>query len=277
MSDRIITPQDNQRELISIDSLEIDYGHLRRTMEKAVNANGVIPEAITDEATQGIWQDRVTAFDAMAKHIESTRVEAKRPYLTAERTVDGYFQRLLLDISRARGAIASVTDAFLRRKRDEERKRREDEARRLREEQEAKAKAAREAEERARKAEERRRKTESVDAQAKAEANAAEARRLADEAAAAEVAAQAKSADLSRTRSDSGTLGTLGERWNFRITDASKIKGAPIWAFITVAAKEQGIKAYMRANAPKNLAPDASWQPLDGVEFYRESKGQYRR
>lgn len=50
-----------------------------------------------------------------------------------------------------------------------------------------------------------------------------------------------------------------------------------VWPYVAEEDKEAAIRAFMKANAPKNLAPDATWQPLEGVEFYRESKGQYRR
>ncbi len=45
-----------------------------------------------------------------------------------------------------------------------------------------------------------------------------------------------------------------------------------IWPYIDRAAKEEIVRAYMNANAPKNLPEGQDWQPLAGVKFFRTSK-----
>jgi hypothetical protein len=87
-----------------------------------------------------------------------------------------------------------------------------------------------------------------------------------------EQSAQAKSADLARTRSTTGSLGTLKDTWGFSIGEIDAVKGSPLWPYVKREHKEAAIRAYMNANAPKNLPEGQDWQPLAGVKFFRTSK-----
>ena len=273
------TDMANERPpLVTTNELVVDYGYIERDVAQIREEGGTLPPIINDEKTQGHWQDVIKLIDAKVKAIDPKREEVKRPYLTAERTIDGFFKNALAHCMELRKEITDLTDDYLRRKRDEERRIREEEARRLREEEQRKREEAEAARQRAEKLEQQRKATASNAKTAAAEAAEREAQRLSDEAAAAEVAAQASSAELSRTRSDGGSLGGLADSWNFRILDIDQPKGATIWAFVSRDAKEKAIRAYMRQNAPKNLAPGEKWEPkgLEAVEFYRESKGKNR-
>jgi hypothetical protein len=264
--------------LVTTDELSVDYGYLERAVASIRDEGGTLPAVINDEKTQGHWQDVIKQMDDKIKAINPKREEVKSPYLAAGRTVDGFFQGVIQRVGALRKEITDLTDGYLTRKRDEERRVREEAAAKLRAEQEAAAKLAREAQERADRQAAQHRKAASEASRAKAEEAERESARLREEAAAAEVAAQAKSADLSRTRSDGGSLGSLADTWNFRILEIEDLKGAAIWPFVSRDAKEKAVRAFMKANAPRNLAPGEKWEPkgLEAVEFYRESKGKYR-
>ena len=270
MTKQDTTELTNRPPLITTDELAIDYKDDSLTSLEA-RATGC-PAEINDDETYGQWQDLIADINSEAKRIEATRVAVKEPYLRAGSTVDGFFNGMKQRALKAVTPVSNVCRAYMLRKADEERQRREAEARRLREEQERREAEARAAQERADKL-----KRESLKQQAQEQADLAarEANRLANEATAREEQARAKSADLGRTRSATGTLGSLKDTWKFEVTDIDEVKGSQIWGFVKREHKEQAIAAYMKANAPKDLSED--WQPLKGVRFYRSNELQVRR
>lgn len=271
-ADRLVPPTDNLRPLITTDELVIEHARFEAAVAEIERAVPDIPDRIDDDVTSGEWQDVVSRITVIVKQIEANREAVKSPYLTAGRVVDGFFkgfEKRCLEVNeKVRAPIAS----YLRRKADEERQRREAEAAAARAES---IRLQREAEE-ARQREEtaKRQATQERHAQAarEAEAGAEEAQ---ERAAYFERASHEKSADLSRTRSRAGSLASLDDHWDFEVADYAKLKGSALWPYVTNAAKEAAIKAYMKANAPGDVN-HGPWQPLDGVRFFKTSKLKVR-
>jgi hypothetical protein len=268
---------DNRPALITTDQLAMDYGHHETDVVAIELLLAGLPPVIDDDATSGVWNDKIKDLIVpKLKALESEREATKRPYIIAERTVDGYFQTLKARVTAAHGQIAGVVGSYLTRKRDAEQARLREEARQRaaladRERQEA-AERQRKADE----AEAKNRHTAAANHRRQAD-EAAAAARAADEAAeAARKAAEASSADLARTRSVGGSLATLKDSWDFRIDDIEAVKGQKLWALVDRTAKEKAIRAYIRANAPKQLAEGEEWQPIEGVHFFRKSALQTR-
>ncbi len=275
-SDRLTSAEDNRPPLVTLTELRSDYGHYLEQLDHMKLSALECPVEINSDDISGRWQEWIKDLDKVVKSTEASRVDAKQPFLAAERSIDGFFKGLQDDISKVRRDVANIVASYLTRKRDAERARLEAEARKKREEEERLRQEAADRAEAARKAEERNRPTEADNKQLQADIASQKADEAASQAAAAEKQSHAKSADLARTRSAGGALGTLGDHWDFEITDIALVKGAPIWAYITHDAKEKAVRAYMRANAPKTVTPGQDWQPLAGVRFFRTSKLQVR-
>jgi hypothetical protein len=272
-ADRITSTSDNVRQYITTDELRLDHASSELAVAELERFLSEVPEHIDSDEVCGTWQDNIkTAQDAI-KNLEAKRIDAKAPFLAAERTVDGFFQELKQKALRVQAAMSHPVSAYLQAKAAAERARREAEAKRLRDEEEAKRL---EALEQQRKADAARREQTRALAEQRAAQAEEEARQRAAQAEQAEKDAQAKPAEMARTRSSAGSLGTLKREWDFTILDIDAVKGAPIWAFIKREHKEMAIRAYMRANAPKDLPQGQEWQPLAGVRFYQKEGLQVR-
>jgi hypothetical protein len=251
--------------LVTTEELRIDWeGNALEELEVKARK---CPKEIRDDKTYGIWQDLIADCNSETKRVEACRVEVKEPYLKACGTVDGFFNGLKIRVGKAAEPVARVCGAYLERKRDLERREREAEAERLRKEAEAK-----EAE-----AEKQRKLAEKLDSDKrrdKADELAIEAMGRAALADAAEKAAGASSAELSRTRSDSGTLGTLKEPWDYEVTGDMEGDGGKLWPYVAAGAREAAVRAFMKAQAPQD---GRKWSPLAGVRFFRTNKLQVRR
>lgn len=270
---------DNLRPLITTDMLTIDHRDLDARVTELEEIAASQPTEVDDDVTQGRLQDVIKDIDKEQKKTEAIRVAVKEQYLVAERTVDGFFkQGLQARLSAIRIKLEKVGTSYLQRKAAAERRRREEEARRLREEEDRKRQEAFEAEARAARLREQSRPTQAAAVESDARAAAAEAEDIGSQRIEAEAHAQAKPAELGRTRSaEGGSLGTLKQEWNFTIEEADGIPSAPLWPYIARAAKEQAIRAYIKAHAPTDEATtSADWQPLRGVKMYRTAKGVYR-
>lgn len=282
-SDRTVLIGDN--ELISPHLLEISHAALEQRLSALERRADQVPEIDSDEDS-GPWQETIADLDSLARDIEATRVQVKDPFERAVEIANGFFFAMHAPrkgqtpgrLQTARNKIVAEVQGYLQRKEARARAEREAEARRQREiaedarrKEEAAAAARRKAED-----EERSRAATNAaarEAAAGATAAAAEARQFE-----AEQQAQAKPADLARTRSDGGTLATLQVEWDFSITDLDQVKGAPLWQYVPRSGKEAAIRAYIRANAPRTIesGKENEWQPLVGVRMVCKRKLQVR-
>lgn len=284
-SDRQVGTDHNRPPLITNDQLYLDHqSMIARTVElETLAAAQPTHVADGDDATQYALQDLIKEIDKEAKIVETKREAEKAPFLEGSRIVDGFFKAVADTKGRQQGRLDKIRAAlvrtatdYLRRKEAAARAILEAAAKARREEEERLRAAQQEEEERARKLYERNRPTAAAEKEVVANAIG----RQADVAGAASIeaaqAANAKPAELARTRSDvGGALGTLTEFWEMEILEFDAIAAGPLWPYVTRAEKEKAIRAYMKANAPKEPT-STPWQPIAGVNFYRTSKGQFR-
>ena len=272
-ADRFVETSDNlPPPLVTTDALAMDHGHLARKVADIEAILAGLPTRIDDDDTNAPWQDKILNIATIAKDIEATRVAAKAPFLQAGGVVDSYFRTLQSRTASVHKAISAVVEGYLQRKAAAERARREAEARKLREEEERQRQKAVRCAEEARKAEEANRIKTAENRNVKAAEAAMAANSTAATAFAMEQSAQAKSADLARTRSPTGSLGTLQDKWDFSINEIDAVNSRLLWPYVKREHKEAAIRAYMNANAPKHLPEDHDWQPLAGIKFFRTTR-----
>ena len=282
---RNVEISDNNPPLICLDQLFLDHASaVERVGEletKAAAQPGFVE--LGDDQTQGALQDVIKEIDKETKILESRREATKVPFLEAGRIIDGFFKSLTDPkgkrqgrLDKARDVLARVATDYLRRKDAAERAKREAEARRLRQIEEDQRAEQRRCEEEAERLRAKHRPGAAVEKETLADVAGHQAEATNAAAIEAEQAANAKPADLARTRSDDGgSLGTLIESWDMNITAFDDLEPERLWPYIGRAEKEKAIRSYMRANAPKEKTTEP-WQPLRGVNFFRTTKGNYR-
>lgn len=179
-----------------------------------------LPARCDDQETADKLADGIKAAMAFQKNSEAARVSAKEPWLAGERAVDGFFKSLSDPVADLKAHMAAILDAHKIRVRDAERRRLEAiaaEQRRVAAEAEAKAR---------REAAAARKAKDDADALARAEQaaiafdNARAARAAADKA---DRKAEAPSVDLTRSRSDLGSVSSLRAKWDFRVENADAV------------------------------------------------------
>lgn len=241
---------------------------------------GRLPEACDDVDTAQRLADGIKSCAAFIKNSEAARVSAKEPHLQASRAVDGWFKKLAEPVESVQSKMKSLLTVYQRKVEAEERRLREEaaaEADRVRREEErarrAAEAAAREAQLQAQEAERKQREAEEAArnaktlaakeaaAKAKAEAEAAEAAaqkardvaaQQAATAAGAKVQAQdtkaaalERPAELTRTRTDLGSVASLVRTWGYEVVNEDEIPRM----FLTV--DDAAIKAFIKARTDK--------------------------
>lgn len=286
-----------------MDRLTEQYAALRARTDELVSALDRVPATI-DETTIDRAAGFVKQIKAAASEAEKARKGEKDDFLQAGRKVDGFFGGIVETLRNVAGEVERRMQAFLTAKAAEERRRREEEARRAREAAEAAAAEARrireEEDRRAREAAEAERKrlaalradddaAASLAAQ-KAAAEAAEraeqeriareaqalveAQRLREEAEEAERRAQAKAADMARTRGALGGTATLATSLEFEVTDKLAAIRA-LAAYIDDAALDKAARAYIRlARDEIRRQIAAEMQPVAGIRFFESFKAR---
>jgi hypothetical protein len=183
------------------------------------------PQTVDSEETAGRVADLIRMIGHAGQKAEAERKAEKEPHLEGGRAVDAWFKRITDPLAEAKARLQKPLDAFLKQKAAAERDRREAEARALKE------------------AAER----EAAQMQTPAQMDAA----IAIEARAQEVqqSAQARPAELARTRGDYGGVATLRTVWKHEVTDPSLVpreflvvNDAAIKAAIKGAAKPGELK-----------------------------------
>lgn len=250
---------------------------------------GRLPASCDDEDTAKKLADGVKVCMTFTKNSEAARVAAKEPFLASERAVDAWFKNLAQPVDRLKGKIASLLTAYQRRIEAEERARREAEAARLRAEAAEADRQRREAQAAARKAEQDRLAAERAAREAKdaaerevAEARAAAARAEAEKLAADQAARDAKAeavaareeadraaqhakekpAELTRQRSDLGSVASLKRTWDFEIVDADAVPR------MFMRVDDAAIRAYIRSSTDRKTGECRA--KIDGVRVFEK-------
>lgn len=235
-------------------------------MERAEQLAGMaerLPASCDDEDTAQKLADGIKSCAAFEKNSEAARVSAKEPHLAAGRAVDGWFKKLADPVSGVKNSMARLLTTYQRKKEAEERERlraaaAEAEERRKEEERQRRAAAAEaqrkqdEADRLAREAKSKADAEAAAKAQAVADAAAAEAREAAaqaavarEEATTAKADAIAKPAELTRTRSDLGSVASLRRTWDYEVEDEEQLPRM----FLTV--DHAAIKAFIKSSTDK--------------------------
>jgi hypothetical protein len=225
-----------------------------------------------DEETASLITDRVKMIASCKKSLEAKRVEAKEPYLTLERTVDGYFKPITEGLDNAKRKLESVLGVWLQRKAAEERRRREEEAARQRQEAEAAAVEAARLEQQAREAHDAEMQTLAAASQKQAEQKLTEAVVVEKQAVKSEQAAQARPSQLAATHGDYGSRSSLRTVKVARIVDRAQLGLGPLGPHLSEAHIQIALNSWMKAN----WVDDKSPPELAGASFTMESRAQVR-
>lgn len=282
----------NKSPLISAPALAKDFRHLTVSIVEIQAEVKRCPPVVEDLEDLETIRAAVQRITAEAKRVETNREETKEPYLSAGRVVDGYFRGLHGTLDVWKRDLEARSKRFLDRKAAEEKARREAEARAREEEAHRAREAARAAAEAHAKTEQEQREAEARAAQAvqkeewearrrerqtRAEAEAAAAEkqsRLRAEAEAAEAraleahkAAEAKPADLARTRTSDG-LSTLAQVWKFEVIDHAAIDLNALREHMPLADIERAIARFVKTHKGD--------RQLNGVRIYSDTAVQMR-
>lgn len=209
--------------------------------QELLDAEARLP-AIEDDATAGKAADFVKLIGANVKKAEDQRKAAKEPLLAAGKELDGAYKAVTDPLAALKARVEAKVGAYLRDK-------------------EAKARAVREAAERAAREEAERRAAAMQTEQDLAQAEAAE-----ETAQAAAQAAAVKPAELARTRSEYGAVGTLRTEWTFEVTDAKALDLEALRSYLPADAIEKAMRAAIRAGV----------REIKGARIFETSKAVIR-
>jgi hypothetical protein len=243
-----LPPEDapSQAEIIRERLTEENADLLRRKTELVAGLERVPAEI--DDASATKAADFIKQLTATAKDADARRVAAKEPYLAGGRAIDGFFSPIKDGLLLVKKKVEDRLTIYQRAKAAEERRRREEAERLAREEAERAAKEA--AERAAAMASE-----QDLDVAVEAERAANQARA---DALQRQKEAEAKAADLHRTRGDLGAVASLRTTWDFEVLDIHAIPLETIRPYLPIAAVEQAIRGYVKAGG----------RELPGVRIY---------
>ncbi len=220
-----------------LDRLAIDYADDMERSTALLDGAGRVPDDIEDAETADKLTDFVGSFTKHDKLLDSHRESEKRPYLENGRTVDGFFGTARDKLAKAKKTLIAKLTAWDKKVEAEERARRMEAERIEREEAERlRVLAAKQAEE-----------AETEPELEKAVVTADVAAAQAADATAARKAAEAKPADLTRSRSTYGGTRSLTTRWVGTIVDRDALDLTPLRAHINSDALQKALNAYVRA------------------------------
>jgi hypothetical protein len=195
-----------------------------------------VPNIESDDVA-GKVTDFIKQLTALAKAAETKRTDAKEPYLEGGRHVDGFFKAITDPVAKAKVAVEKNLTTYLRDKADRERREREEQER-----------LAREAAEQARKGAEEKARAAANDLQlaaaikAEEQANAARA-----DLVKAEKAAEAKAAELSRTRGEYGSVSSLRTVFGFEDIDRATIDLEALRNHLPLDGLEKAVRSFIKA------------------------------
>lgn len=211
------------------------------------------PEIVEDDETAGKMGDfSQKQIAGWLKDWEGRRVAEKEPFLSAGRTVDGFFHKEADPLAKGKQKIDARRKKYLDAKAEAERRARIEAERIARE---AAEKAAREAAEAERKARDERDLAAALAAEEAAKKAAAEAEK-------ARAAAAAKPAELSRVRGEYGSVSSLKQFWAYRNLDRGALDLNALREHLPADALDKAIKSFIRAGGRK----------LAGCEIFEDTR-----
>lgn len=223
--------------LILAEQLPELEGELLNRRDELLASVSRAPKEIRDDVTAGRVADLIRLVAACVKAAETRRVGTKEPYLAAGRSVDGFFRGITEPLARAKTDVERKLTLYQREVAEAERRRREEVARQEREE-----------------AERQRREAEAAAAAVATEADVDDAisagelaRQREADAIAAQRAAEAKPAELSRQRSDFGAVASLRRFWDVDDLERDKLDLETLRPFLPLDALEKAVRGFVRS------------------------------
>lgn len=220
-----------------LERLQENHADLIKRRDELLASFGRAPVIIGDEETAKKMADFAEQLTKFIKRTDAVHADEKAPFLTAGRTVDNFWHSLKDDIAASKTSLNVIRKKFADAKAAEERRRREEEARKAREEEQ---RLAREAAEKAAAME----NENDLAAAQKAEENADQAKLDADKA---QKEAEAKPAEMGRSRGDYGGLTTLKRFWDFDEFDRAKLDLEGLRQHIPEEALHKAIRSFIKA------------------------------
>jgi hypothetical protein len=207
---------------------------LLRDVDQAAAAATRLPTKVSSDDDLGACGDAVRDARAVLKRVKQAKTSEKEPFLQGGREVDAFFAVPTERLDRVIATLEERCSEYQRAKAAEARRLAEEEARRARDKADAERRRAREAAAGGRVA---------VAARAEDRAQAADER-----AERAERDAAARAADLTRSRSASGTLATARQTWRGEIINLANVDLEKLRPFIKREAIEAALNAFVRIN-----------------------------
>jgi hypothetical protein len=239
------------------DLLKAENADLEERRDDLLAAFERAPEVITDVETKKSMSDFEVQIAGAMKNGKGRRESDKAPVLEAGRMIDGFYNAGIRDpLQEAKAEINNRITAFDVEQEKAERKRREEEA--------AKERAAAEAAEKA--AEEAAAKVEDDEGLNTAIAAEEAATDALNAAAEATENADAAAADISRTRSQAGTVSSLRTTWKGELTDRDTLDLEALRSHIPEAALKSAINAFVKAGG----------RELSGARIYEHKQSVSR-
>ncbi len=234
------------------DRLAEDHADLISRRDDLLDAASRTPATVDDEEMNKRFATLAKLLAALVKKTETERVGEKEFFLDGGRQVDGWFKQITDPVKKAKASIETRQTEWQRKVAAEERRRRQEEERLAREEADRLAREAVAKEQAAR------------DAKSLDDAVAAEeaAKQAAADAEVAAKAADAKPADLSRTRSDEGAVASLRVWWDFRDLDRSRLDLEALRQHLGLEALEKAVRSFIKAEG----------RELAGVVIFENSR-----
>lgn len=253
------------------------------------------PDVCDTDDMESIITDRIGAIQKCVKELEAKRVDEKKPYLSLERAVDGFFNPLISKLDEAKKKLARIGGAYQAEKAERARQAARELAEQQRKERERLEAAARESE---RIAQQARDEAERIRREA---AEGDRKKQEAAETAARELEKQAKASDKSATQSINqavrvekqenkstaqaegkpsklvashgtyGARGSLRVKWKGKVVDRNALPQAVLFPFISDDALQIALNRYTEANCKGEDEPK-----LAGAKFWRDENMQVR-
>jgi hypothetical protein len=266
----------NKPAILTADMMARDFAYLDDALYEIETKVVDCPLVVEDDADLEIVREAVKRCQGAFKRLETLRVESKEPFLAATRIVDGHFGKLKDCVAGWQTAIEARAHRYLKKKEAAEKGRREEESRKaaevLRIALERQGHAHKESllAEQQRLASEQATQRISVEHHQREENARITEARLREESAQAQATAirtqkeaEAKPADLARTRSGDG-LSTLETIFEFEIVDPSALKPEELWEFVSAQEVEKAIRRCISLHKDQ--------RQLSGVRIFQDTR-----
>lgn len=234
------------------ERLALDYAEVVSGVEALAFRANSIPQELPDEAAVLAAGDIGAEAARFIKHADAERAKEKAPYLRACREVDSFFATPIERATQIRAAMVNRVTAFNIAKAARERAARMEAERIARDEAEALRKEAE--------------KAAAAGRVEDAMADIEDARRAEAQAREAAAHAAAPAADLTRTRSEAGTLVTTRTEWTFEIDDIDAVPLDKLRPYIKRDVIEQAVRAFIKQGH----------RQLHGVRIFQREVAQFR-